>query len=473
MATVRGIRPSCLWIGSIASLCLALASSCSEEVTGGSRGAVVILLDTVRADHVSCYGYERPTTPAIDRLAGQGVRFRTVVAPSPWTFPSVTAFLGADDPGRLLDSGARMTRSMVEAFSDAGLATAAFTEGGYVSRFFGMDRGFRSFREEEGPVRLVTGGKLLHEAAAANVEATFDGAIGWLEKHADRPFFLFIHTYEPHTPYTRHEFDDGMEQGRIGPAFEIPELKRVQEGSLELTQTEKRYIETLYDGGIRAADRQVGRLLQALERLGLSDRAVVVVTSDHGEEMGQHFARHVFDHGHSLRDDLLLVPLVIHDPTRSFGGRTIEAQSRLIDVLPTVADLLGVPVDPPTAGRSLLPLVTGAERNDRLAFSANNNVGPARVSLRDGRHKLILTVGPPVSPDEPFLYRLPNVQLYDLVIDPLERTNIAPRRAELRQTLLRTLKRWAVARGTEAGMSDRAIEDEALLDRLRSLGYLD
>jgi arylsulfatase A-like enzyme len=142
-----------------------------------------------------------------------------------------------------------------------------------------------------------------------------------------------------------------------------------------IDDAEVEYIKALYDGGVRHADRYVGEFVMFLEEIGLADRTLVVVTSDHGEELDDHYRAHTADHGHSLRDPLLMVPLVIYDPTRAYEQSEVTVQVRLIDVVPTISDLLGVEVIAPIDGRSLLPLMTGKETAGRRALATHTGSG--------------------------------------------------------------------------------------------------
>jgi len=437
------------------------------DVVGGSLGAVVILLDTLRADHVSCYGYNRPTTPAIDTLAEKGVRFTQVISPSPWTLPSVVALLAGQQPQHVLNSKQKMKRSLVELFNQAGFATAGITEGGYVSKGFNMHRGFAYYHEEKGILRMSSASK-----ATGGIAKTFNKAKEWLEKHKDKPFFLFIHTYEPHTPYTNHYFSQGMNPGRIGEMFKIQYLVQLCSGQLVLTDTEKQYVHALYESDIHSSDRYVGEFLTFLEKIGIRSKTLVVVTSDHGEELGEHFERYSYDHGHSLKDNLLRVPLVIHDPVRKFAVSQVDAQVRLIDVIPTVADLLGVKINYSIAGRSLVDFMTAKETSHRVAVSGLTNFGPLRYSIRDGRYKFI-EIAAPDKDKPPMVPILPKWQLYDLLNDPAEKTNLANAKPKLAKTMSATLHQQIEILGKSPTDSQPMIGNEELLKRLRSLGYLD
>lgn len=458
-----------------ASLALLLVSATcgTQEESSGPRSAILILLDTLRADHLSSYGYEVPTSPALDALAAEGVRFEQVVSAAPWTLPSVGALLAGREPEQVFDDEWQLQSSLVEAFAEAGIVTAAFTEGAFVSRHFAMDRGFDHFVEQEGAFQAVLNGKRLGEPATGGepiggIENTFRAARAWLREHRDERFLLLVHTYEVHTPYLRTFFteDDG---GRVGKSLDIPTLTSLRSGELVFSADERDHVRALYDGGVRAADAEVGRLLEFLDELGLAETTVVAVTSDHGEELGDHFPRHSFDHGHSLRDDQLLVPLILRDPTTAPARRVVPQQVRSIDVLPTLADLLQVPLDDDLAGRSLVPLMTGAEHADRLAVSSQTHFGPPRIAIRDGRYKYILTLG---DAERPIVPPVPHVQLYDLLQDPGEHHNLAEERPRLARTMAAALRKWRRRLGKASGRQDPRAVGPAHLERLKSLGYL-
>ena len=252
------------------------------------QGAVLILLDTVRADHLGCYGYHRPTSPNLDALARAGVKFEQAVSPSPWTLPSVAALLAAEYPQRVLKKG-QLLRSLVERLSEAGITAAAFTEGGYVSRAYGLDRGFDHYEEEEGPVQLLKPGERRDPNTRGGIEHTFAMARRWLSRNQNRRFFLFIHTYEPHTPYTNDDFTQGIESGLVGPVFAIDLIPRIRSRELVLNDADVEYVKALYDGDILNSDLHVGEFLTFLEDRGLRDRTLLVITSDHGEELNDHY----------------------------------------------------------------------------------------------------------------------------------------------------------------------------------------
>jgi arylsulfatase A-like enzyme len=355
-----------------------------------------------------------------------------------------------------------MKRSLVEAFAKAGYRTAAFTEGGYVSRRWGMDRGFQHYSEEA------------HTEDSTNeIERTFRAARRWLQANRESPFFMLIHTYEAHMPYTNRDFARELDPGRVGPTYELEFLDRVRSGEIALTPEESEYIRALYDGDILSVDRHVGEFLEFLEDLGLGERTVVVVTSDHGEEMGGEFESYIGGHGHSMRDNLLLVPLVIRDPTRTFPERRIDVQVRLIDVIPTIAELLGAQLDAPINGRSLVPILKGNEKAHRVAMSGENNRGAPRISLRDGRYKYVATISPGTDDASFAALAVPPTQLYDLRSDPGEDFNLVGEQPRLARTMANALARWYNGLGELPTEAAPQVLDQKLLERLRALGYVD
>lgn len=430
---------------------------------------MLIVLDTVRADHLSCYGHDRLTTPNLDRLAAGGVRFDQAISSAPWTLPSVVALLAAEYPERVYDT--RLQRSVVERLQEAGIVTAAVTEGAWVSRAFGLDLGFGSWVEEQGAVQLIERGKQPDPRASGGIERTFALAREWLAHHRDERFFLFVHTYEPHTPYLDRRFVNGRVSPVVGPTFTIELLDRLQAGEVALADEDIAYVNALYDGDLHNADRHLGSFLTFLEESGLSDRTLVVVTSDHGEEMGDHHRSHTGDHGHALYDSLLRVPLIVHDPLRSYPVRAVRAQVRLLDVLPTIADRLGVVLAGGTDGTSLVPWMAGEKQDERIALSGHTRAGPARIGVRALGYKYIRTIE--TDDDWPSLDPPPPPrELYDLSADPGERRNLATAAAKLAATmddLLRANRRGLSLAAPPA--PDRSVDPE-LMERLRSLGYL-
>ncbi len=438
---------------------------------GHLQGAILFLLDTVRADHLSCYGHTRPTSPAIARLAEQGVLFEQVVSAAPWTLPSVRTSLSARGVDRASTPDNKLSASVAESIRRAGYTTAAITEGGFVSKTFGFDLGFDEYFEEEGAVQLVRPDKPHDPNAKGGIARTFERAKGWIAKHRGDRFFLLVHTYEPHAPHDRATFTPGLPPSHFGEIFTIETGELLRAGRIPFDAADLTYLAALYDGGIHEADKRVGELLDFLGQIGLRDRMLIAVTSDHGEELGDHYWALSGNHGHSLHDELLLVPLVLYNPSEAYPVRRVRSQVRTIDVLPTIAEILGARLDFSADGASLLPVLRGAETEGRIAYGGRTKYGPRQIFVRHRGYKYI-AVTDPGEGREPVLPPPPPVQLYDLAGDPHERTNLA----DSRRDIIREMERFVAAMraaGAEPETTPLPEQmDPETRERLRSLGYV-
>jgi hypothetical protein len=186
------------------------------------RGIVLVVIDTLRADHLSAYGNPRPVSPHIDALARNGVLFEDAFTHAPWTLPAFVGLLSGSYPSRRVFDR-RLEVSEVEALRDAGFATAAFTEGGFVSSYFGIDRGFQTFEAREAAVHLQGADVAERPGAPGGIEHTFAAAGAWLRAHSGRRFFLMVHTYEVHVPYLQTDLAQGLPRGTLPHAvYDIP-----------------------------------------------------------------------------------------------------------------------------------------------------------------------------------------------------------------------------------------------------------
>jgi arylsulfatase A-like enzyme len=464
-------RRSCRGLGPWIAVALLLVAGCGTQPRPlePPRGIVLIVLDTLRADGLSAYGNPRDTSPAIDSLATRGVLFENAMSHAPWTLPSFIGLLSGRYPSRAVFSERSLQSSLLDGFRTAGWSTAAFTEGGYVSKHFGIDRGFEVFEEEEGKTRLVIEARVTQ--GSGSIERTFDGAIEWLRKPRTAPFFLLVHTYEIHFPYRRREYAESLPSGKLNPTYEEKQRLAIRKGSLVVGDEERKYVRALYDGGVHIADTQVRRLLDALDETGVAKDTVVVVTADHGEDLGGRDPRALGEHGHQLYDDLLRVPLIVYHPRADWPAGRVDAQARLVDVMPTLLDFAGLPVPAGLAGASLVPLLRGREEGTRLAYSELRR-SPwndyARTAMRDGRHKLIANLAPRPA-------GWPEIEFYDLTRDPNERENLVGIQSEALDALTMRLKDERDALRSEGGLEIPEEEDlpPELRERLEALGYLE
>jgi len=375
------------WIGMLGAV------SCSPpayDCTGCN--VIVISIDTLRADHLGCYGYPRETTPSVDAFSREALLFRNSFSHAPSTEPSHGSIFTSQIP--VHHGGLRAQRlpispgvpTMPEMLRDAGYRTLSWNGGGQVAASYGFDRGFEVYestvREERFRGRVAS-------------------AIEWLDANPGEKFFFFLHTYEVHNPYSPEPrylemFDTGYD-GDL-PASILPGLLLdINDGRFSISGEDAQHIVNTYDAEIRSVDDAFGELVAALDERELLERTVIVFTSDHGEEFGEHGS--VGRHSHSLYDELLRVPLILWLPGSEHAGGQFEQQVRGIDILPTVLDAVGIEIPETLAGKSLLPLIAGQDGAPRLTVSQLDVVEPQLpTSIRDGRQKLV--VGPPIFDEE-------------------------------------------------------------------------
>lgn len=408
----------------------------------GRPNVVLLVLDTVRADHVSCYGYGRSTTPRLDALAADGVLFEGCVAPAPWTVPSHgSLFTGlyptshGSHEEHLALSPAHIT--LAEVLRDAGYETAGFAANLYLMPTLGYDQGFNTYDVQ--PVLTPGRVRLVRDAGEMNALV-----LPWLDTQGAKrqPFFLFVNYMDAHAPYDPPAPYDAL-YGDPRP-FDSPFYRNQNRlpyirGEVEMTPREQQHIIDFYDSEITYLDYEVGRVLDKLAELGLDDHTLVIVASDHGEFLGEH---HLLDHRLCLYEEVLDVPLVLWYPAGLPQGRRVAGLVQLTDVMPTVLDLVGV--KPPVAmqGRSLVPLIQGQDdpATYNVAFaeffrdeSHVQELGPAYdrrlKSLRLGDWKYIWSSAGPE-------------ELYDLSTDPGESHNLVMQQPDRAATLHARLDSW-------------------------------
>jgi arylsulfatase A-like enzyme len=436
---------------------------------GLPRGIVLISIDTLRADHLPSYGHAFDTAPFIEKaLAREGVLFEHAVASATTTGPAhMTMFTGLQPSVHgLTDRPSPRPPPLVtlaERLRAHGVKTGAFTEDGPLHAGWGFARGFDSYAENASPNLMLPEGQ---------IGDTFERGAEWLRAHGRKPFFLFLHTFQVHFPYRPPDAYAGLFHRAQPLAPGLPAA----------------YDPALYDREIRYTDDAIAQLFETLESLDLLEQTVVVFTSDHGEE----FLEHGFlGHGAHLHPEVLRVPLILRGPGLAHGRRVAEPVGH-VDLMPTLLELLGVPVPEGLMGRSLLPWLgaTGAPAADPAPLYSEAwypvAIGPHGASTAVPQPSLSVQIGTGK------LVRLqhaegPESRYFDLSLDPDERT---ARRAEavgaadeLRALLdgyaerMREL-RVAALRGRESFDSGAAVlaepaVDPAVREKLRALGYVD
>ena len=414
---------------------------------------LLIDVDTLRADHLGCYGYRRPTSPAIDRLAAEGALFERCFAPGIPTMPShTTMFTGLHPITHQIVShgGARDLSEKIpllpELLQQGGMTTCG------VDNLFDQKRWFaRGFEFYINPTRRRRLGLMV------SCEEMNRRAIPWLKAHASEPFFLFVHYWDPHTPYLPpmrfrslfYEGGDpcdpanrsleGMERQPFGDmwrSFWFPKLG----GHI----TDGAYVEAMYDGEIRYLDDGISDLLNALDESGVAHDTLVILIGDHGESMYQHDI--FFDH-HGLYDCNLHVPLLMRWPDRIAAGQRLPPFAQHLDLAPTILSAAGLEVPRSMEGQNLLPIATGQTETPTVnRVITEECTWQAKWGIRTDTHKFILS-------RQPDYHGMPRVEMYDLRSDPDEVRNLVEEQPQLAADFEAELEEWIALKLKSQGRS--------------------
>lgn len=429
--------------------------------TRGRPSVILISLDTLRADRVGFMGYTRDTTPGLDEMAVQGIVFENAISPAPWTLPAHVSLLTSQLPNehrvRRVASRVRPHHLLLaECFRDAGYRTAAFTGGGYVSSDYGYKQGFQIYQDH-------------NEGAEGGPAGIARAALEWVRGAGDQPFFLFVHTYEPHGPYLQRDFVRSADRGRLTDEMIAGEVNSVHDPS----PAERRYISDLYDGDIANTDRAMGGLLMTLRDEGILAHAIVIVTSDHGEDFWDHDAVDIPRHGHTLYEEIVHVPLFMSAPGLLPAGIRVRTPVSLIDLAPTLLGLAGLPPRRSMRGQNMAgALRAGNEPEMRPLLSEAVRYGPPRYAWRNHGLKVILTPDPaPI--DESSSVIPGRLEIFDLSADPLEQQTLVANPPAGIANAVSILKGRAGLEQDDLSGADDVEQSEDLKRQLRSLGYVD
>jgi arylsulfatase A-like enzyme len=473
--SARHRRPGGLALALVAALPIALLVAACSGPSALEKCAdcnvLLVSIDTLRASRLGCYGGPRPTSPGIDALAAESTLFANAAACSIHTADSHASIFTSTLPSvhEVTNAGSRTgfplapgIRTLAEVLSAAGFATAGFHGGGNVSEIYGFGRGFDRYQMTE---RL-------------------DDASDWVAGLEKRPFFLFAHTFHVHDPYTptraslaalgiEPRADVEIDLDRLGGAAGAASFREVRDrfwASIDQQDPEQAaYALALYDAEILEVDRMVSRLVR--EVLRIAPRTIVILTSDHGEEFGEH-GRFLHE---SFYQEVLHVPLVIRYPGRP--GRRVTERVSLLDLAPTVLDELGVPAPATFQGRSLGPALAGRANFPRLQVAERMSVEPAGEGLRPVAKRIAAAA---YFGDEKAILQTADaaIELYDLAADPREERDLAPLDAVRRAAADAALRRLLAGSDRFSAAIPRGPEREAvtlspeLEEQLRALGYL-
>jgi arylsulfatase A-like enzyme len=423
------------------------------------KNVLLVILDAARAREFSAYGYGRGTTPGIDRLAAEGVRFENAFTPAVYTLGAMSSVWTSQQPDRhhgdvsFASPLPRGRLTLADVLSGQGIYTAGFVATAVAGGFNGFDRGFREFHE-------------VWREVGSRADVFRQVLPPWLERHKDERFFAYVHLREPHFPYDPPPpFDT-----RFGPEGPIPKAARgdmgffrdVNQGRRPFSAEEREHLQRLYDGSLAYADQELGALWRALQSTGLWDRTVVIVAADHGEALGEHG---FIGHNVQVFEPSARVPLIVRFPA-GIGprGRRVVPLVDLLDLAPTIADMFGVRgkggSEKEFQGRSLLPVMMGAE-GKALVLSRTIWDRP-RYGLRDERWTYVYETATGAE------------RLFDRAADPGEKQDVAGRERLRADYFRETLNEW-----TRSMFRPTASEGDTLpsmtreqCENLKSLGYL-
>jgi arylsulfatase A-like enzyme len=446
--------------------------------TDNRPNIILITMDTTRADHLSCYGYEKGTTPYIDKLAGESVLFKNTYASSPWTLPSHASIFTGMYPAqhnthwdyesveaRWPTSLGEQYRTLAEILADNGYRTAGVIGAPWCRSALGLAQGFAYYDEALISVlpdlRHFTLFRFLKRWVPLIDIATRQGLNGcriasqinkrvfsWLEKHYQSPFFLFINYYDPHTPYLPP--DQYALLFREDENYQIPELERL-----------KRHLLAQYDGEIAYLDYQMGKLFEKLKELKIYDNTMIIITADHGEFFGEHDC---WEHGYELYDEAIRIPLIIKYPSNHLKTGIYKKRVSLVDIMPTILNYLRLPISKENQGVDLFEgesrIMAEVYRHRYRSLIPKYEIKYARElqSLYLGNYKYIKNIKG-------------QGELYDIVDDPRELNNlinIIPREAEKMELKLAEWLPYSESHPAKKGVK----LDKATQETLKELGYI-
>jgi len=440
---------------------LAGCSSDVEDISYSDYNIILVSLDTLRADHMGCYGYHRDTTPNIDKLAEKSIIFDQFYAQSHNTivshatmFSSLYPMVHVVTPKTSLQE---KIKTLAEYFQDAGYATAAFTAHSWLSEKMGFNQGFESLKSQQS-ISAEDNNKLINP---------------WLEKNRKRKFFLFLHYFDVHSdpngqPYeTGSEFDKKFTRDYAGVFTRLDDnmigREFLVERSAELGREDLEYVVALYDGGIAYTDYYVGKVLEILETLQLLDKTIIIITSDHGEAFGEHGK---FFHQQLYKEDVH-VPFIIRIPGQQYQER-IPSRVGIIDIMPTMLDMANIPYSEELQGESLLPLMKESEKRQDYVISTGfpRRGGYSTIFLRDGQWNFYTKND------------FTKNELYDFLSDRNEANDLSNEKTLIKENELRKIKQFYREQEELKDSLNIKLEEavpftEEEVDLLKRLGYLD
>lgn len=469
------LRPTSKRMFGLALACAAIgaAFSCESDkkperkpAKTTARNVVLILIDTLRADKLGCYGNTLGLTPNIDQIASEGFRFDQAFSHAPWTLPATASLLTSSYPQQHGAGGSiphrksefdftavsPKARTLAQCFYDQGYDTAAIVNVTFLDKKYGLNAGFETY-DFQAPDRSQKD----HRRAA---EVT-NWALKWIEDHqkSDRPFFLLVHYFDPHLSYDppekfRRKFAKPEDYKPDPTLFgSVSDMLEFRAGSYPISKIPIDRLEALYNGEVAYTDEEVGRLWNKIKDMGLGERTVLALTADHGEEFLDHDG---FEHGHTLYDEMIRVPLVLWAPGLIKAGESKSTVAH-VDVAPTLCSLSSVDPEPSFRGKSLERWMYGGYSKNQPIFSQGNLWGPILTALRDHGHK--------------FIDKRIGREMYDIVNDPKEKRNLVKETQfiSLVEEMNKEVESLKLLLGSEIGTKVKLTQTD--IDQLKGGGY--
>ncbi len=437
---------------------------------------LLIGIETLRADHVGCLGYDHDTTPTLDRLAREGIVCARTMSTSGWTLPSVMSVMTSLYPNvhRVQTYGDKLSgeiTTLAEIVKAAGYTTFGVVSNPTIDGRYGFSDGFDLY--DDFTVSLDFDMDMFHNHDAIigdphlsnSSELVTKVAVKWLEAGPAEPFLLFVFYFDPHYDYIPPAPFDTMFDPNYEGHVDGRGMKKEPRHSQRPPDRDLQHLLALYDGEIRYTDSNVGKLLQAVARSGVLKNTLVVLFGDHGDEFYEHGKT---THSRTLYDEIVHVPLIFWWPDRLPTGRHVDAITSLVDIMPTILDYLDLPYKGPVQGISLRPLIERKAREWRSTVWAELNMENHLQAVLGESHRLFRDM------------RNNTWELYHLPSDPGERTNLydQPSAEDVRLALTAEWERWTrlnreladhLARGSEA---EKTQLTEQQLQKLKALGYV-
>ncbi|MFQ5767302.1 MAG: sulfatase [Acidobacteriota bacterium] len=440
---------------------LALPSLACRTARQARPNILFIVVDTLRPDHLGCYGSRRPVSPAMDELAARSVRFSHALASAPWTLPSIASMLTGLYPSahRATHIRTRLSlkaRTLAERLKEQGYRTAGIVSHTFLSTYLNMNQGFEIYSEKEaqGEDHLSTPG-------------VTDQALQVLRlfKQVHQPFFLFVHYFDPHYRYRRHP-EVGFAPSRAGRLQGNESIEELRAYGDRLGHEEVDFLRDLYDEEIRYTDGGIDRLLRGLREEGFKENTVVILAGDHGEEF---LERGWLGHTRTLYQELIRVPLLIGLPRRRQAGRVVEEAVSLVSLVPTILELAGIEVEPGAfQSPSLVPALEGSAEPSAILSEVDFVAYKRQDGVKEAHKKALIVGAMKLIRDE----SQGRLEMYDLVHDPAEVADLSQVRVQEAAAMDRRLEEMLrKIRLRRLDQEERKLDPEEIR-HLEGLGYI-